>query len=836
MSAPASRTRRWSRRPFFLLTSISFTLLLAACHGSRNPQADYQHARAAFIHGNLLVSQQESERGLQRYQHSPEWAWKFRELEAESLLWRGMYPEVVELLDREPSDAGAAIQFLTLRGAAYARLRQFSDSERSLGDANRACAQELMAECGALRRAQGVLATERRQIPEAEKSFQQSLAIARINHDNVLEATAMLNLGAVSLLDSRFDQAVDRSKAAYEIAHGLDAQDLEQNALGNLGWAYYRLGDAQRALDLFLQAESRAVKLGDLSDAAAWLTDAGYVYMDTQNLSAAEESFQRALELEQRVQSKEDIYNAKRILAVLSLQNGDTEKASSYASQALNIARESGNHIDELYPLLVEGQIAAQRHQVSNAQKLLREVEEDNSCPMFLKWEAQHSLARLLADHGQAGSADRDYRAAVSTFESARSAVTHEDFQLSFLTNGAGLYDDYIHFLVSQHKPDEALRWADFSRARALAEGLGMLRNDKRSTTDAYVTAPALDPQAIARRAKGALLFYWLGEKQSYLWAITSRTTRLFPLPARNEIEALVKRYRAALTGPQNVLESGGEDGQTLYRMLIAPTEALLTANERVFILPDGALNNLNFETLIVSAPKPHFWIEDADIVNASSLRVLDASLARPASKSRTLLLIGDSVAASKDYPELPKAADQMASVAHHFPSPAERVYKREQATPVSYLQSNLQQFSYVHFVAHGTASRLSPLDSAIVLSKDPSNPESFKLYARDIIHHPLRAELVTISACYGAGERQYSGEGLVGLAWAFLRAGARNVIAALWEVTDVSTDQLMDRFYDELSKGAPPDVALRAAKLSLLHSSAFSNPFYWAPFQLYRG
>jgi CHAT domain-containing protein len=99
-----------------------------------------------------------------------------------------------------------------------------------------------------------------------------------------------------------------------------------------------------------------------------------------------------------------------------------------------------------------------------------------------------------------------------------------------------------------------------------------------------------------------------------------------------------------------------------------------------------------------------------------------------------------------------------------------------------------------------------------------------------------LRADLVTISACYGAGERAYSGEGLVGLSWAFLRAGAHNVVAALWEATDASTEQLMDKFYDELDKGAKPDAALRAAKLSLLRGSGFHNPFYWAPFQLYAG
>src|SRR4029077_15574021 len=110
-------------------------------------------------------------------------------------------------------------------------------------------------------------------------------------------------------------------------------------------------------------------------------------------------------------------------------------------------------------------------------------------------------------------------------------------------------------------------------------------------------------------------------------------------------------------------------------------------------------------------------------------------------------------------------------------------------------------------------ASRLSPLDSAIVLSKTRGADDSFKLYARDIMQHPLNADLVTISACYGSGERSYAGEGLVGLSWAFLGSGAHNVIAALWEATDTSTEQLMGTLYDELDKGASLDNALRTAK-----------------------
>ncbi len=119
--------------------------------------------------------------------------------------------------------------------------------------------------------------------------------------------------------------------------------------------------------------------------------------------------------------------------------------------------------------------------------------------------------------------------------------------------------------------------------------------------------------------------------------------------------------------------------------------------------------------------------------------------------------------------------------------------------------------------------------------SRSSADESSFKLYARDIVNQPIDAQLVTISACYGSGTRLYAGEGLVGLSWAFLRAGAHRVIGALWEVSDASTPRLMDSFYGNLASGNSPEASLRAAKLDLIRSPGrFSLPFYWAAFQMY--
>lgn len=811
-----------------------------ACAGGRPAaQERFERANQQFLDGNLKQSASEAERGYSESFHSnPELAFQFKILEAKAALWRGLYSDVLKILEPVPSSVehpDLAIPKFTLLGVVDVNTHNFRQAEQLLTDAAKLCETSKDTSCGYVLLARGLLASEQAQSVSAEQLYGSSLSFARSHGDRFLEADSLLNLGAESLAQGHFDEAIDRSEAGYEDAKASGFKILELVTRGNLGWSSYRLGDSERALALSQESEKAAEELADVYDQENELTNIGYIYVDRRQFDLAAQSFQKALKLAEDIGAKQDVYNVLRVLAKLGLQTGDLTGALRDAGRALEIARASSIHSDELYPMLVEGQVAARRGDAGNAQQIFEVIEDDSSCPVFLKWETQHSLAQLYEAQNQPNKANGEYRAALATFEAVRATVQHKDFQLSFLANAAHIYDDYVHFLVANGKNREALRWADFNRARTLSEGLGLLPQDRPGRTDnRSAVAPDLNPQAIARRANGTLLFYWLGEKQSYLWAADSTTTHLFTLPPRSEIEAAVQHYRSALNGPQNVLESGGEDGRTLYKILIAPAESMVHPNGRIFIFPDGTLNNLNFETLIVPSPKPHYWIEDADVINASSLRILAASRAPAKNHANSLLLIGDSLAVGKDYPELPKASDQMASVAKHFSADHRRIFSREHANPAAYLQNNPEQYSNIHFVAHGTASRLSPLDSAIVLSGDADNPTSFKLYARDIVHHHLKADLVTISACYGAGERQYSGEGLVGLAWAFLYAGSHNVIAALWDVADAPTYQLIDRFYDELTKGASPDVALRTAKLSLLQGTSFRNPFYWAPFQLY--
>ena len=111
------------------------------------------------------------------------------------------------------------------------------------------------------------------------------------------------------------------------------------------------------------------------------------------------------------------------------------------------------------------------------------------------------------------------------------------------------------------------------------------------------------------------------------------------------------------------------------------------------------------------------------------------------------------------------------------------------------------------------------------------------RLSVRDVLAADVAADLVTVSACRGAGARTYAGEGLVGFAWAFLSSGSKQVIAGLWDVPDRSTADLMDRLYGAIKTGHDPASALREAQRALLSSPRIGRtPYHWAAFQVYIG
>lgn len=148
-------------------------------------------------------------------------------------------------------------------------------------------------------------------------------------------------------------------------------------------------------------------------------------------------------------------------------------------------------------------------------------------------------------------------------------------------------------------------------------------------------------------------------------------------------------------------------------------------------------------------------------------------------------------------------------------------------------IQKRMSGSRILHLSAHGEANLEHPDKSFIAFSGD--TPESAFLTANEIAHdvNLLGCEMVVLSACK-SGLGKVMSEGMIGLARAFLIAGARSVIVSLWSVEDASTKLLMEQFYLNLIKTqGQKAAALQQAMQTVQTMDGRAHPRCWAPFIL---
>jgi CHAT domain-containing protein len=592
-------------------------------------------------------------------------------------------------------------------------------------------------------------------------------------------------------------------------------------AIENASSCYRDIGDVDRALTTQLEVVAGEERNGLPTTRSNAYIDLGATYLLKQDTSRAIECFRKALaSVKASDVPAQFVLSASNLAEALEL-TGALEEAERYNQKAFQLCdKQNSEQLAEL--TLNEAALAEHRLQHAEAIDYYRKtIELDSGVPSLL-WEAHAGLGSAYARMGNLPEAHSHFEQALRVIEQNRSQLRRK-YQITFLSTLIRFYQQYVSLLMSEGETEKALEVADSSRASVLTESLAESIGPQPKRLVAGI-------KRMAKETGSVFLFYWLAPERSYLWVISPDEIQAIPLPGEHQITQDIDSYRALLLDEKrDALAGSSAVGERLYQTLIAPAEPRLAHGNRVVIVPDGSLHGLNFEMLVSHSPQPHYWIEDALISVAPSLSILRDRHASPADPHRSLLLIGDPQPAP-DYPKLPQAAYEIEDIQHHFPPAETSVYRGPRATVDAYRTAPLQHFSTIHFAAHAEANEQSPLDSAIILSPMQNG---YKLYARDVMELPLTAGLVTISACRGAGARTISGEGSVGLAWAFFQAGARSVVTSLWDANDRSTAELMNHFYAGVEAGEPYAIALRQAKLAMLRS-AYRKPYYWAPFQLY--
>ena len=157
----------------------------------------------------------------------------------------------------------------------------------------------------------------------------------------------------------------------------------------------------------------------------------------------------------------------------------------------------------------------------------------------------------------------------------------------------------------------------------------------------------------------------------------------------------------------------------------------------------------------------------------------------------------------------------------------------REQATKQSVL-NRLRSAKVIHLATHGSAS---PSFLAFASSVPVSKPglaevRHILIFPEEIEKLNISPSLVVLSSC-DLAQDQMEAEGVIGMANAFLSAGAHSVLVSLWRVPDESANIFMHYFYQFLANGLPSYEALERSKQCLRCFLKYSHYVYWSIYKI---
>jgi len=318
-----------------------------------------------------------------------------------------------------------------------------------------------------------------------------------------------------------------------------------------------------------------------------------------------------------------------------------------------------------------------------------------------------------------------------------------------------------------------------------------------------------------------------------------------------------------------------------LYKAVVEPASSLV-GDKRLLVVADGALHYAPFGALVTSGEGSTYdalpyLMKSNEVVYAPSASVI-AAVRRQAEGGATgsgVLLIADPVfdasdprasrppahtqgrtgpardlqlySALEDVTQSPPGGLKLARLPGSR-TEAERLAKLalasgrwpdelldSSASKTNLLCRDLTQYCILHFATHGILNAERPQFTGLALSPVWGSEDDGFLKVDEIFNLRLGSPLVMLSACETGLGKQSRGEGVIGLARAFMYAGAPTVGVSLWSVADLSTAELMSEFYKHLltEEPASPSSALRAAQLTMIEGKRFGAPFHWAAFVL---
>ena len=662
--------------------------------------------------------------------------------------------------------------------------------------------------------------------------YKHHLAIAKDVGDLESEGSAYGGLGSVFDKLGDFDQAIYYHDLHLDIAKAIRGREGEAIANGNLGNAYLSLANFEKALYYFKRRLSIAKNVGDKAGEGRAYGHLGSTYRHLGDYKKAMDYYSLRLSIAQQLADKAGEGAACGYLGSISLLLGDYTIAIDWNKKRLRIAEHLGD----------------------------KDMEGKAYSDLGQCFEMLNVLPKALDN----------YQRSVKVFNQMRSLLQSQDkWKIGFRNECNYAYTGVCRVLLKQEKIGEALVAAEEGRAQSLAdlmtsqygfqerqteekcldeEEFGMLNNISSSTIFLAVSENKINiwlllkEKPVIHRQK--TLCHHFAENaaaetlQSLIqFAYENNDVRANVNCENRSLDVLRENCytveRSSKKFSQQILQEDNPPLAALYSYVIAPILDLIEGDELI-IVPDGPLWLAPFAALL--NPFSKYLCESFKVRLIPSLTSLKIIARCPEFHSSSgALIVGD--------PDMSEVTNSHGDQLEQLPfarQEAQMIGQILNAAPLTgklatkcEVLKQISSVAVVHIAAHGRMET-----GEIALSPNPEREsqtpaeEDYMLTMADVMSVKLRAKLVVLSCCH-SGRGEIKAEGVVGIARAFIGAGARSVLVSLWAIDDEATLEFMKSFYHNFVKGRSASESLNHAMKCLRESEKFGDLKYWAPFTL---
>jgi CHAT domain-containing protein len=730
---------------------------------------------------------------------------------------------------------------------------------------------------------------------EARPIAEQCVAMALRRGWTRTASRAMATLASIDTLTFRYDAALKSYLEAHRMARRGGDWDMVVLLSFNLSNVYFHLGAYDEAMEAARMAESLMPLGGQLLSPVNLKMHLARIYGRQHSAKAALPLFAEAAEAAAQRRQSSAQAQVWDLAAVSHWKDGELDAAASLAAEAFRIRQMTRDpQVSSSYLLLARLRLDQGRFReaLALADKAVREARRVPARFPVYSFYLARGLARqrtgdlngALEDLREAARSVRGVRLALGSSDLLRTAAgTEHSAVFSALAEAAtDLYQatgnaGYLRegFFAAAEGRAYSLREAS-GEARVIqnrlpSEFYATLDQHRRAEMELFASeTPASRQRLEALRLKlaemeiqagpiegrktsvaelpklsidEAILLFQLGEQRSLLWTMSGARVEVSSLANRARISAAAQEFDRELMAGE-----GHAASASLHNLILASVPEWARRKKRWIMVPDGELFRVPFAALRTAGGR--YLVEDHTIRLMTFPAPSAKDHARPG--GGTFIAFADPIYNPGDarlselaragmqgkpepglwLPRLPGTAREASAIARLWPKDASRVITGdgvtlEQLTPALELAPVA-----LHLATHLIPAPGDQRQSRLVLSLDREgqpqllNPESIAALR-------VRTPLIVMSGCRAGAVSPLAGEGIAGLARAWLFAGAKTVVATHWPVPDDSGD-LIHSFYKHWRSetALTEEESLRMAQLEMIRSASWrSRPRYWAAY-----